>query len=91
VLPVGGSGRGRASGGGHGGEPLGVVPVEELPVREQHASDGEDAEPVCGRRLAQRRRGQARERHGRRQRHEAPPQQLVPPHAARTLGRQPPP
>jgi hypothetical protein len=89
VLALGGGGGGRAAGGGHGGEPLGEVAVEELPVREQHAGYGQDAEAVRGRRLPQRRRGQPRDHDGRRQRHEAPPQQLVPPHAARALGRQP--
>jgi len=89
VLALGGGGGGRAAGSGHGGEPLGEVAVEELPVREQHAGDGQDAEAVRGRRLPQRRRGKPRDHDGRRQRHEAPAQQLVPPHAARALGRQP--
>jgi hypothetical protein len=48
VLPVGGHGGIRVAGGGHGGQPLGVVAVEELPSWKQHASDGEDDEAVCG-------------------------------------------
>jgi hypothetical protein len=88
VLPVGRGGGGRAAGGRHGGEPLREVAVEELPVREEHPRDGQDAEAVRGQGLAQRRRGDRRDRHGRRQRDEAAPQQLVPPHATRSLARQ---
>jgi hypothetical protein len=43
------------AGGGHGGQPLGVVAVEELLARKQHADDGEDDEVV---------RGQPHEHHG---------------------------
>uniref|UniRef100_J3MN35 Uncharacterized protein n=1 Tax=Oryza brachyantha TaxID=4533 RepID=J3MN35_ORYBR len=46
VLAVRGGFGGRAAGGRHGGEPLGVVAVEELPVGQQHAGDAQDAEPV---------------------------------------------
>jgi hypothetical protein len=45
VLPVGGRGGVRVAEGGHGGQPLGVVAVEELLAQKQHADDGEDDEP----------------------------------------------
>lgn len=89
VLSFRGGGGGRATGGGHGGEPLGEVAVEELPVREEHAGDGQDPVHVRGHRLPHRRRRHPCDHHGRRQRHEAPPQQLVPPHHGSGGARQP--